>query len=144
MCRLICNLPELSIRIFQSACFLLLIYRYVFRITDPDTFCCRIAYPTEHYPCCFSTTIPYKILYHHKAYELFTLRSSLNLSYPTEHYPCCFSTTIPYKILHHHKASGFFTLHFSFFTYTCIAYTTKNILWIHNNDRIHKIFVLNL
>ena len=46
--------------------------------------------------------------------------------------------------LYHHKAFGFFTLHFSFFTYTCIAYTTKNILWIHNNDRIHKIFVLNL
>ena len=80
----------------------------------------------------------------HMNYSLFTLRSSLNLSYPTEHYPCCFSTTIPYKILHHHKAFGFFTLHFSFFTYTCIEYTTKNTLWIHNNDRIHKIFVLNL
>ena len=33
---------------FQSDYFLLLIYRYVFRITDPDTLCCRIAYPTEH------------------------------------------------------------------------------------------------
>ena len=29
------------------------------RITDPYIFCCRIAYPTEHYSCCFST-IPYK------------------------------------------------------------------------------------
>ena len=48
MCRLICNLPELSIRIFQSACLLLLIYRYVFRIADPYIFCCRMAYPTEH------------------------------------------------------------------------------------------------
>ena len=43
--RLICNLPELSIRIFQSAYFLLLINRYVFRIADPYTLCCRIAYP---------------------------------------------------------------------------------------------------
>ena len=35
MCRLICNLPELSIRIFQSACFLFfLINRYEFRITE--------------------------------------------------------------------------------------------------------------
>ena len=33
---------------FQSAYFLLLIYRYVFRIADPYTLCCRIAYPTEH------------------------------------------------------------------------------------------------
>ena len=32
---------------FQSACFLLLIYRYVFRIADPYILCCRIAYPTE-------------------------------------------------------------------------------------------------
>ena len=23
----------------------------------------------EHYSCCFSTTIPYKILYHHKAFH---------------------------------------------------------------------------
>ena len=63
----------------------------------------------------------------HLDFSLFTFRFSLNLSYPTEHYPCSFSTTIPYKILHHHKAFGFFTLHFSFFTYTCIAYTTKQI-----------------
>ena len=63
MCRLICNLPELNIRIYQSACFLFKLLgmnvgsqisfadrwflylmlsnfsllRYVFRITDPDT-----------------------------------------------------------------------------------------------------------
>ena len=48
MYRLICNLPELSIRIFQSACFLLLIYRYVFRIADPYIRYSRIAYPAEH------------------------------------------------------------------------------------------------
>ena len=42
MCRLICNLPEYNIRIFQSACFLFLIYRYVFRIADPYITCCRI------------------------------------------------------------------------------------------------------
>jgi hypothetical protein len=61
MCRLICNLPEYNIRIFQSACFLLLINRYVFRIADPDTLCCRIAYPTEHYSCCFYTILPYSL-----------------------------------------------------------------------------------
>ena len=69
MCRLICtnnaNVPAdlqsagIKYKDFQSACFLLLIYRYVFRIADPDTLCCRIAYPPEHYSCCFST-IPYK------------------------------------------------------------------------------------
>mgnify|MGYP007059331522 FL=1 len=48
MCRLICNLPELNIRIFQSACLLLLIYRYVFWIADPDIRYSRIAYPAEH------------------------------------------------------------------------------------------------
>ena len=36
----------------------------------------NLSYPPEHYSCCFSTTIPYKILYHHNAYELFTLHSS--------------------------------------------------------------------
>ena len=29
----------------------------------------NLSYPPEHYPCCFSTTIPYKILYHHKAFH---------------------------------------------------------------------------
>ena len=47
MCRQICNLPELNIRIFQSAYFLFFINRYEFRITDPYTLCCRIAYPPE-------------------------------------------------------------------------------------------------
>ena len=47
MCRLICNLPELSIRIFQSDYFLFLIYRCVFRIADPYIRYSRIAYPAE-------------------------------------------------------------------------------------------------
>ena len=42
------NLPELSIRIFNPLASYFLINRYVFRIADPDTLCCRIAYPTEH------------------------------------------------------------------------------------------------
>ena len=49
MYRLICNLPELSIRIFNPLTFLFfLINRYESRIKDPDTLCCRIVYPTEH------------------------------------------------------------------------------------------------
>ena len=57
-CRRICtnktNVPAdlqsagIEYKDFQSAYFLLLIYRYVFRIADPYTLCCRIAYPTEH------------------------------------------------------------------------------------------------
>ena len=54
MCRLICNLPELNIRIFNPLASYFFINRYEFRITDPYTLCCRIAYPTEHYSCCFS------------------------------------------------------------------------------------------
>gem|GEM_PF-5074323 len=37
MCRLIYNLPELSIRIFNPITSYFLIKRYEFRITDPDT-----------------------------------------------------------------------------------------------------------
>ena len=48
MYRLICNLPELSIRIFNPLTSYFLIYRCVFRIADPYIFCCRIANPTEH------------------------------------------------------------------------------------------------
>ena len=57
-CRRICsnktNVPAdlqsagIEYKDFQSACFLFLIYRYVFRIADPYIFCCRIANPTEH------------------------------------------------------------------------------------------------
>ena len=52
MCRLICNQPELCIRILIRS-LPIFINRYEFRITDPDTLCCRIAYPTEHQSCCF-------------------------------------------------------------------------------------------
>ena len=45
MCRLICNLPELSIRIFNPITSYFLIYRYVFRIADPYIRYSRIAYP---------------------------------------------------------------------------------------------------
>ena len=48
MCRLICNLPELSIRIFNPITSYFLIYRYVFRIADPYIRYSRIAYPAEH------------------------------------------------------------------------------------------------
>ena len=48
MCRLICNLPELNIRIFNPLASYFFINRYEFRIKDPYIFCCRIAYPTEH------------------------------------------------------------------------------------------------
>ena len=48
MYRLICNLPELSIRIFNPLASYFLIYRCVFRIAYPYIFCCRIANPTEH------------------------------------------------------------------------------------------------
>ena len=51
------NLPELSIRIFNPLASYFLINRYVFRIADPDTLCCRIAYPTEHYSCGLQATI---------------------------------------------------------------------------------------
>ncbi len=47
MCRLICNLPELSIRIFNPITSYFLINRYESRIADPYIFCCRIAYPAE-------------------------------------------------------------------------------------------------
>ena len=42
MCRLICNLPELSIRIFNPITSYFLIYRYVFRIADPYIPCRQI------------------------------------------------------------------------------------------------------
>ncbi len=48
LCRLICNLPELSIRIFQSDYFLFFINRYESRIADPDIQYSRIAHPAEH------------------------------------------------------------------------------------------------
>ena len=67
MCRRICtnktNVPAdlqsagIEYKDFQSVCFLLLIYRYESRIADPDTLCCRIAYPTEHYSCGLQATI---------------------------------------------------------------------------------------
>ncbi len=47
MCRLICNLPELSIRIFNPLTSYFLINRYVFRIADPYIRYSRIAYPAE-------------------------------------------------------------------------------------------------
>ena len=48
---------EIEYKDFQSVCFLLLIYRYESRIADPYIFCCRIAYPTEHYSCGLQATI---------------------------------------------------------------------------------------
>ena len=48
LCRLIYNLPELSIRIFNPITSYFLIKRYEYRIKNPDIQCCRIAYPTEH------------------------------------------------------------------------------------------------
>ena len=57
MCRLICNLPEYNIRIFNPITSYFLINRYESRIKDPDIFCCRIANPTEHYPCGSQATI---------------------------------------------------------------------------------------
>ena len=53
MYRLICNLPELSIRIFNPITSYFLINRYESRVSESR-----------------------KILYHHNAYELFTLHSS--------------------------------------------------------------------
>ena len=41
----------------QSDCFILLFNRYELRITDPYISCCRIANPTEHYPCGLQATI---------------------------------------------------------------------------------------
>ena len=46
MCRLICNLPELNIRILIRL-LPIFINRYELRIKDPYILCCRIAYPTE-------------------------------------------------------------------------------------------------
>ena len=42
MCRLIYNLPELSIRIFNPITSYFLIKRYEYRIENPDIRCCRI------------------------------------------------------------------------------------------------------
>ena len=47
LCRLIYNLPELSIRIFNPITSFFLIKRYEYRIKNPDIQCCRIKYPTE-------------------------------------------------------------------------------------------------
>ncbi len=41
------NLPEYNIRIFNPLASYFLIYRYVFRITDPYIRYSRIAYPAE-------------------------------------------------------------------------------------------------
>ncbi len=91
-----------------------MIYRYEFWIKDPDTLCCRIAYPPEHYSCCFSI-IPYKRHNTNKTkykdfqsdYFLFMIYRyefwikdpdtlCCRIAYPPEHYSCCFSI-IPYK-----------------------------------------------
>ena len=42
LCRLIYNLPELSIRIFNPITSYFLIKRYEYRIKNPDIRCCRI------------------------------------------------------------------------------------------------------
>ena len=42
LCRLIYNLPELSIRIFNPITSYFLINRYEYRIKNPDIQCCRI------------------------------------------------------------------------------------------------------
>ena len=87
MCRLICtnnaNVPAdlqsagIKYKDFQSAYFLFMIYKYEFRIADPDTLCCRIfRCAQQHVHIRQNITLVVSQLYHHNAYELFTLHSS--------------------------------------------------------------------
>ena len=112
MCRLICNLPKLSIRILIRS-LPIFINRYEFWITDPNILCCRIAYPTEQQPCCFLTfqainsmcrlicnlpELSIRILI--RLLPIFINRYELRIkdpyilccriAYPTEQQPCCF------------------------------------------------------
>ena len=48
---------DFSIRLLP----IFLINRYESRITDPYIFCCRIAYPPEHYSCFFSTILIFDV-----------------------------------------------------------------------------------
>ena len=92
MCRRICtnktNVPAdlqsagIEYKDFQSVCFLLLIYRYESRIADPDTLCCRIAYPTEHLSCRFSA-----VAKNLPELNYVATRSHARLSYKAKHAP---------------------------------------------------------
>ena len=53
MCRLICNLPELSIRICDPKLIQFIYKKEVKRIENPYILCCRITYPAEHLLCGF-------------------------------------------------------------------------------------------
>ena len=53
MCRLICNLPELNIRILIRLLPILIFvwisdHKLASLTVGSDTLCCRISYPTEH------------------------------------------------------------------------------------------------
>ncbi len=53
MCRLICNLPELNIRICDPKLIQIIYKKEVKRIENPYILCCRITYPAEHLLCGF-------------------------------------------------------------------------------------------
>ena len=110
MCRLICNLPELSIRIFNPVTSYFLIKRYEYRIKNPDIQCCRIKYPTEHQLCCFETKIGVCITTRHLDFSLlsFHFRKTFfiacsacsSLSYTSPHFNDCKIKEISGRFLH--------------------------------------------
>ena len=141
MCRLICNLPELNIRIFLIR--LLPIADLQVCFSDRRSLYLMLSDSISDrtllllFLNCITTM--------HMNFSLFTLRSSLNLWHIRQNISFADSLQqFPTKfcITTKHLDFSLFTFRFSLTHAQHIQ--QKNILWIHNNDRIHKIFVLNL